>query len=122
VDVGKTYQGEGPASTELAPFTPESGLSKSWEAARLHTVCRKLDVSQFPTSASSGRNTVVHSASLIVVDKPISSSHLLREGDELVEGFAPTVVKAHLRVLLGDLFVAVDRDRGVFGAGAVRLE
>src|SRR5689334_4223001 len=49
-------------------------------------------------------------------------SHRLREGDELVEGFSPTVVKAHVRVFFGGFLVAVDRYRGVLRAGAVWFE
>src|SRR5271169_4632952 len=49
-------------------------------------------------------------------------SHRLREGDELVEGFAPTVVEAHVCVFFGGFLIAVDRDRGVLRSGAVRFE
>src|ERR1700730_8747978 len=52
----------------------------------------------------------------------LSPAHFLREGDELVEAFAPMVVEAHVRVLFSALFVAVDRDRGVLRASAVRFE
>src|ERR1700730_15342348 len=53
---------------------------------------------------------------------PYACSHPLRERDELVEGFAPTLLEAHLRVLFSTVFVGMDRDRCVFCAGAVRLE
>jgi hypothetical protein len=43
-------------------------------------------------------------------------SHPLREGDELVERFAPPIVEAHIRVFFGAFFVTVDRDRRVLSA------
>ena len=40
----------------------------------------------------------------------------------MVEGFAPTLVETHIRVLFGAFLIGVDRDRGVLRAGAVRLQ
>src|SRR5712691_3617533 len=35
------------------------------------------------------------------VRNPAAHSHFRREGDELVEGFAPAIMEAHIRVLFG---------------------
>jgi hypothetical protein len=62
-----------------------------------------------------------------ILDQPLRfppyGAHIFfREADELVEGFAPTVVEARGRMLFGARFIAVDHDCGVLYARAVRFE
>lgn len=85
------------------------------------------DLSKHMTSCVSTKAFWFRSASKTILATRSSApapahSHRLRERDELVEGLAPPVVEAHVRVLFGACFVAVDRDGGVFRAAAMRFE
>src|SRR5437867_3698309 len=51
-----------------------------------------------------------------------SGSHFLCVGDELIERFAPSIVKAHLLMSLAAVLVFMHCESGIFGPASLRLE